>query len=198
MSAQEKWQKVVAAKAADLVGAGDLEPASADLLTPDIRPEALIRALAEAGQWQDAIKVMARALPPREAVWWACVCARQMESLADDESEVAALEAAEKWVYKPNDDNRRAAFDLAQDNPTRSAGTLAGISTGLSGGTIPVPEDEYADVDSRAFAQVVGSAVMVSAIEKKGDELQRRFEWILKVGEDIARGGSGAEDRGQS
>lgn len=194
MSAQGKWEKVVTDKAVDLISADELEPESAQHLTADIRPEELIHALSEARQWPDAIKVMSRALPPREAVWWACVCARQMESLADDEGELAALEAAEKWVYKPNDENRRDAFDLAQENTSKSAGTLAAISTGLSGGTIPVPEDEWVEVDRTAFVKTVDAAAMVAAFEKKGQELHEQFARFLDSGEDIANGGSGSPE----
>jgi len=191
MSVKDNWEKIVSERACDIIDATDLDPASAELLSPEIRPEKLIHELSEAKQWPDAIKVMTRALPAREAVWWACVCARQMETLADNENEMAALEAAEKWVFKPNDENRRAAFQAAEDNTSQSAGNLVALGAGLSGGNIPVPDNQYVEVDSAAFAQTVDAAVMISASEKKGEQLHEQFAQFLKFGEDIACGGNG-------
>jgi len=191
VNATDRWKKVIPERAGDIIDADDLDPASAEFLSPEARPEQLIHDLAEAKQWPDAIKVMTRALPVREALWWACVCARQMETLPGDEAETAALVAAEKWVFKPNDDNRRAAFEVAQDNTSRSAGTLAAFGVALSGGGLPAFEDEYIEVDGAAFAQIVDAAVMVAATEKKGEELHQQFALFLKCGEDIACGGNG-------
>jgi hypothetical protein len=194
MNDKTQWQKVFAEKAGDIIDAGDLEPESAALLKPEDRPEELIRKLSEAKLWPDAIKVMTRSLPSREAIWWACVCARQMDAVAGSEGEAAALEAAEKWVFKPSDDNRRAAFDVAQDNESPSAGSLAAFSVAFSGGNIPSGDDDYVDMDPAAFAQTVDAAVMVSACEKKGQELHEQFARFLRSGEDIACGGNGAID----
>lgn len=194
MNATDNWKKVNPERACEIIEVDDLDPASAALLSPEIRPEQFIHDLAEAKQWPDAIKVMTHALPVREAVWWACICARQMQTLPGDESETAALVAAEKWVFKPDDENRRAAFEKAQDSKSRSAGAMAAFGAALSGGGLPAFEDQYIEVDSTAFAQIVNAAVMVAATEKNGEELHQQFALFLKCGEDIACGGNGQVD----
>lgn len=192
------WKKVTPDNASDVIKAEDLEPESAEFLKSDVRLETLIHHLEEAQLWPDAVKVMIHALPVREALWWACICARQMESLPADREEMAALEAAEKWVYKPNDENRRAAFELAQGNSSQSAGTLVALGVGFSAGNIPVLNDQYLDADISAFQDLVAAAVMLAATEKKGEALHERFALFMACGEDIGCGGHGriGEHRG--
>ena len=54
--------------------------------------------LVAAGRHQDAVKLLAHALPKREAVWWACMCARAIPDAALPPEDAAAIEAAETWV----------------------------------------------------------------------------------------------------
>jgi hypothetical protein len=73
-----------------------------------------VERLAAAGFLLEAAKLTAHALPKREAVWWACMCARH--TVQADASPVLEqlCVAAETWVRKQSDESRRAAFDLAQ------------------------------------------------------------------------------------
>lgn len=187
------WKKVVSEKAADIVGPKLLDAAAMGLLKPEMRPESFIRALADAERWPDAVKVMTRTLPPREAVWWACVCARQMSSLSSEE-DIAALEAAEKWVYKPTEGNREAAFRLVQESTSKSAGMLAASAAAFSAGNLPLEGGHRVDLDAEAFPGVIDAIVMVSATEKEGKEIYAQLKKFLRSGEDIACGGNGQID----
>src|SRR5262245_64568588 len=87
----------------------------AEQLTPLVqkaRPEPAARALARAGQtprqylselmtakhFMDAVRVLAWALPRREALWWACQCVRQVITDKDGPAEQAALQAATRYT----------------------------------------------------------------------------------------------------
>lgn len=186
-----QWKKVTAEKVPDIVDVNDLEADSQALLKPGMRPEVYIHELSAAEKWPDAIKIMSRALPPREAVWWACVCARQMDGFLGEKSELAALEAAEKWVFKPTDENRLAAFKRAQESHPKSAGTMSALAVAFSGPKMLVAEDQFMDVDTALFPQMVDAAVMAAACEKQGKKIIEQFQQFLKSGEDIACGGNG-------
>lgn len=188
---ESQWKKVTSATVPDIIDVTSLDEGSQALLKPGMRPEVYIRVLSAAKKWPDAIKIMSRALPPREAVWWACVCARQMHGFVGDKSEIAALEAAEKWVFKPTDEHRTAAFNLAQNSKSKSAGTLSALAVAFSGAKLPVAEDQTVDMDTAVFPQMVDGAVIVAACEKKGEEMTVQFQQFLKSGEDIACGGNG-------
>lgn len=189
--AEVRWKKVTAETARSLVGPGMLEPESEELLEPEARPETFIHALSEAGQLPDAVKVMTRALPPREAVWWACVCARQMAALANNEVEMAALQAAEGWVYEPSEKNRERAFEVVKENDSNGAGILCALAASFSVGNVPLGHGQHMDLDPAVFPQIVDGVVMASAAEKKGEEIKERLRTYLRSGEDIARGGNG-------
>jgi hypothetical protein len=193
----ECWKKIVAERACDIIDTADLEPDSRDLMDSGMRPETFIEKLSAAGKWMDAVKVMAHALPRREAVWWASVCAEQMNGPGGDADEVAALKAAENWVYEPTDEYRKKAFQLAQNSRTNSLGTLTALAAACSGGNLPLDEDTEVELDAAVFPQIVGGIVIMAATDEieRADEQFKRF---LASGQDIACGGSGKieEDNG--
>lgn len=174
-----------------------LKPESAELLDAEIPPESFIRKLVEKEQLPDAVKVMSRALPAREAVWWACVCAREMESLADDKVEGEALSAAEAWVFEPNDKHRELAFNVVKENDSNGAGIMCALAAAFSAGNAPLGQGQHLDLDPGVFPQIVEGVVMVSATEKKGEEIKDRLRTCLLRGEDIAQGGNGKIEEGE-
>ena len=63
--------------------------------------EALGR-LEQAGLLIEATRLIAHALPAREAVWWACACSRHTApSGANPATETSLRDAAEEWVRRP-------------------------------------------------------------------------------------------------
>ena len=187
----ERWKKVTTEKAAEIIDVEEMDPASLELLKPEMQPEEYIEALYSAGKLADAIMVLVRALPAREAVWWGCVCAGEMELVTKNEGEVLALKAAEKWAYKPTDENRVSAFLQAQKSDTPSAGTLSCMAVVFSGGKLELDENQSVDFDVSKFTGIAGAVVLISASEKKGDEFNEALKQCLLKGKDIARGGSG-------
>lgn len=190
--AEERWKKVTADRARSIVGPGMLEEDSVKLLDENIGPEAFIQALGKAEQWPDAVKVMSRALPARESVWWACVCARQSAALAESEVERTAVEAAEAWVYEPTEKNRELAFEVVKNNDAKGVGSLCALAAAFSAGNAPLGEGQHLDLDPTVFAQLVDGVVMVSATERMGEEIKECLQTFLLSGENIAQGGDGA------
>ena len=93
-------------------------------------------ALIAAGHLPDALRFLAAALPKREAVWWACVCARQGYGAVVPSPAGAALQAAERWVADPSDANRRAAHPAAEAAGVGTPAGAAAIGVFLSGGSL--------------------------------------------------------------
>ena len=187
----ENWKKVSSEKVSDIIDVDLLDSTSLELLKPDMRPEAYIEVLSSAEKWMDAVAVMACALPKREAVWWACLCARLMNGLSENKEEILALKTAEKWVYKPTEKNRKKAFLRAQASDEPSAGTLSCIAVAFSGGKLALSKDQGVDLDASVFAETVGAVVMISASENDGLHINQRLKQFLHNAKDIACGGSG-------
>ncbi len=188
---ENEWKKIVAERACDIIDADCLGSGSRVFLDSESSPETLIIKLSEASKWPDAIRVMASALPRREAVWWACVCSRQTANLTVDEADKMALEAAEKWVFEPSDEGRSEAFRMAQESEAASAGTLAALAVACSESKLTVVEDQQIKMDSSSFAQIVAAAVLIAANEKSGVQIDDQFRMFIRIGEDIAKGGNG-------
>lgn len=88
-----------------LAGAGG--KLSTRLRAPASAPVSVVmQELAEKDALFDMLYLMAVALPGREAVWWACLAARD---LVPQGQTTPSLAAAEAWVFKPDDANREAA-----------------------------------------------------------------------------------------
>src|SRR5574343_43859 len=106
--------KVLIPKAALVCQDIDLEQAARDCLAADPEPVLFLQSLIKQQLYPDAVRFLARALPKREAVWWACLSARSVMGEKPEPSFLHALEAAEAWVYKPTESHRRQASKAAQ------------------------------------------------------------------------------------
>src|SRR5690606_3794420 len=107
-------KKITAQSAAEIAAQFALGDVAKTLLTPTLSPGDFLEALIREAQWPDAVRCVAHALPPRAAVWWACTCARFTLAVDLPPDAVAALQAAEAWVFQPTEENRRAAMQRAE------------------------------------------------------------------------------------
>ena len=140
----------------------------------------------------EAIRYLASALPAREGVWWACVCARRALGTEPWPEDVAALEAAEAWVFKPADDGlRRAAMRAAEATDMQSAASLAAVACFFSGGSV-APEGQPDEPPPVAVCSaMVAGAVLYAGAKGAGERAPERYRMLLDMGLDIASGGSG-------
>src|SRR4051812_35401730 len=90
----------VSEDAAALLTAAPAEPAQ----------RAFVATLVERELFADAVAFLAHALPRREAVWWAWVCARKASGPKPTPQVQGALDATERWIVQPTEDHRRQAM----------------------------------------------------------------------------------------
>lgn len=140
----------------------------------------------------DAIRYLAHALPPREGVWWACLCARRALGAEPWPEDVAALEAAEAWVFKPVDDGlRRATMHAAEATDLQSAASLAAVACFFSGGSISDAGQPDEPPPDGVCPTMVASAVLYAGAKGSEERAPERYRMLLDMGLDIASGGSG-------
>jgi hypothetical protein len=187
----ETWKKLTSEKAAEIIDQEESDAEVLELLQPDMRPEAFMQRLSEAGKWTDAAMFMARCLPKREAVWWACVCAAGTQLLKKHEDEAVAHKVAEKWAFKPNDENRKTAFLQAQKSNTPSIGTMACLAAAFSDGKLELSEEQILEPDPAAFPKIISGIVLIAANDQGSDGFNTMLEQFIQQGIDIACGGSG-------
>jgi hypothetical protein len=158
--------------------AAELEGPALELVDPARGPREFLAALDEAEQHVDAIKFLAHLLPPREAVWWAWMCARGQAG--DDASpEVrGALAATESWISQPTDEHRRAAMAAGEAAVFDTPAGCAALAAFLSGGSLAPPGiTEVAPPRFGTARAVFGSLVLAAVVTEpeKAPERYRRF-----------------------
>src|SRR5512146_610844 len=93
---------------------------------PETQPADYVSLLLQKKLYPDAVRFVAHALPKREGIWWAWMCARRAAGEPAKPEIRAALEATEKWIAQPNEEHRRAAMAAAEkaqfDTPAGCAG----------------------------------------------------------------------------
>lgn len=174
---KEPAARLLAAKATKLQTQLDA-PASASV-------EAVLAELAEKRAWVDLMRLLSVALPDREAVWWACIAARDIVG----EDATPCLKAAEAWVFDPSEANRekvQMALDVADmDDDTALAATAALYAPGNMGpGEMAEHPAPPAAVSACAFA------MNMTTIGDMEDPLGH-LQWLIDRAVDIARGGNG-------
>jgi hypothetical protein len=170
----------------------ELNGAAAGVLAGSTSAAVALLRLEEAGLCNDAARLAAHALPKREAVWWACMCARAIPDAALPPADLAALVAAEAWVRKPGDDAvRRAAWAAAQATAFSSPEAWAAVAAFWSGGSM-APEGQPAVPPADHLTGVaVGGAVVLAAVRGKPERADARLRTFLASARDIADGGAG-------
>src|SRR5438876_187008 len=127
--------KVTAKTAAESCKHFALSDEGKKVLRDNMTPAQALDALVAAKQYVDAVRLLAFGLPKREAVWWACQCARQAVA-APPPKVAAALASAEKWVKDPTDENRRANQTAAEAAELATPAGCAAMAAFMSGGSI--------------------------------------------------------------
>jgi hypothetical protein len=170
----------------------ELDTEAAALVGDAADAEAAIARLEAGGKLIEACRVAAHALPKREAVWWACMCARgappdPQQTTAD----LAALEAAETWVRRPDEPNRRAAMAAAEAAKYRSTEAWAAVGAFWSGGSMS-PEGQPAVPPAEHLTGVaIAGAIVLAAVRHEVNTHAARLGRFLASARDIGFGGAG-------
>lgn len=169
----------------DLDGDGQAAIAGAD--SAGLAAERLIAA----GRLQDAVKVVAHALPKREAVWWSCMCARAVPDAALPDADRAAIEAAEGWVRRPDEPARRAAAAAAEKTAFATPEAWTAMGAFWSGGSMS-PEGQPVVLPAEHLTgTAVAGAVMLAGVRHQPERHKERLTRFLASARDIAAGGAG-------
>lgn len=172
---------IVGPSAQDLASALTLSRSARGQLNSDLRPGAYLKLLLKDRRWSDAIRFLAHALPPRHAVWWACLCVEHAVGERAAGPEFAALWAATRWVVNPSPDRAQAAGKAAQALPSSSpahALTKAAEAGGDAPDTSPVPGKP------NPAGRFAAAAVLLAAAEQPQD-LVHLYRQFLYIGLDV-------------
>lgn len=161
------------------------------LINCDNAIEALGR-LEQAGLLIEATRLIAHALPAREAVWWACACSRHTAACGDQpDVETRLREAAEEWVRKPSDEHRRTAMKEAEAAGFGSAEAWAAVGAFWSGDSMAPPEAPKVPPQPHFTGLAVAGSIALAAARGPATRRDARLQRFLSSARDIAAGGAG-------
>lgn len=185
-------KKVEAEQAKDITNLFEFIDEFQPVLDDEKPPADFLQSLVDNEHYMDAVTFLAHALKPREAVWWACVCARHHFDDADEKFQ-EALKAAEAWVYDPTEENRRNCEKLAEAGDYSGAACWASAGAFWSGGSITPQGDPEMEVLPYIYAHAVAGSIISSAGYGQPDEdvVNERFKEYIQHGTNIADGGNG-------
>lgn len=153
--------------------------------------EALDR-LEQAGLLDEAVRLVAHALPPREAVWWACACTlHTSQSGAEPQSQAVIRSAAEAWVRQPTDELRRTAMKEAEKSGFQCAEAWAAVGAFWSGDSMAPPDTPKVPPQPHFTGLAIAGAVALAAVRGDARHRQKRLRNFLVSAHDIAMGGVG-------
>lgn len=192
------FKKIVHQQAREICVDIDLEPPAMALLEQQssMSPQDFLMSLVAQNFFIDAIKFLSRALPKREATWWACLCARV--TVCDDTPEQAlkALELAEQWVYQPTEDHRRRAFEAAESAGFNHPASWSAMAAFWSGGSMGPPNAPPVPPADNLTGKATAGAIQLAGVFDKPELASQKYQHFLQCGIDIACGGNGRIETG--
>lgn len=172
---------------ADVCAVADLgEDAKALLSGGALAPVPFIAVLMERGLHADAVRFLAHALPRREAVWWAWVCARKASGAEPAPAIKAALEATERWIVQPTEENRRQALHFGEAADFGTPAGCAALAAFMSAGSLAPPDAPPVPPGEFMTAKAVSGSVTLAAVTTQPERAEEKFNEFVKIGLEVA------------
>ncbi len=151
-------------------------------------PIEFLRGLVTTGKIDDAVTFCSYLLPRREAVWWACGCARASSGhIAEDRA--AGLLAAEAWVKEPDDERRQAALEIGTRGHCDDPLTWVALAAGWAGGFLVSGPHHSIPMPQYMTARATRTAILISALSVKWDQRPAYLQACVADGTRLAENG---------
>jgi hypothetical protein len=169
-----------------LAARAQLSDEALGLMQPAMTPAAYLDALELHQHYADACRLVAHWLPPREALWWGCLCCWYVQRPELAEKSAAALQAVVHAVQEPNVRHRQEAgkaADVAGDDTPAGCLARAVSYSDLGGPSDPPPPPSLS-------AQTVVAAILLAAAANSSHPKKETFHRFLRFGRELSRGQS--------
>jgi len=150
-------------------------------------PLTFLQSLVEKESWDKAVSFCAYLLPRREAVWWGCQSLRRVKAQFPP-AELAALDAAEAWVREPEENFRRAALAVGNQNDGALPAVWMALAAGWSGGSILPPEYSAVQAPPHQTARAVRTGILIAMSQLPAAEIPRLIRPCIESGIELASG----------
>jgi hypothetical protein len=188
---QPKPSKISGVKLEDILPYCKMAPEAKALIEDVPDAQGAIDILTKNEYLLEATRLYAQALPNRESVWWACMCAYHTAPEDMDEKDRKPRDLAEAWVRSQKDDVRRAAMAAAKAIDMKGPEAWCAASAFYSGESIN-PVEFPANKPAPHLSGIgVASAVLLASLRGDPTRQKGRLARFLESAQDISGGGSG-------
>lgn len=184
-------RKLYAADLDRVLAVSQLKPRAMALIADCRTVPGALASLEDGGMPRQAVRLLAHALPQREAVWWACMCARHTAPANLAETDRLALEGAEAWVRQPSDEAKQAAAMRAEAAAAKSPEVWAAIAVAWSGAATAPPDPRRQSPSRKLPGTAVVGSIILASLRRTRAASQARLQRFLQSGRGIASGGGG-------
>jgi hypothetical protein len=139
----------------------------------------LVELLANHDKFVEALKVAAHALTKRSAVEWACRCVRAALGDQLGPQDEACLTAAEAWVQKPEEQERRQAQAAAEAAGHKTPASWAATAAFWSSGSMGPPTAPVVPPGAHLTAHAASGAVMLAAVARYPEKAIEKYRQFL-------------------
>jgi hypothetical protein len=167
---------------AQVCDAAELGEEALALRAPGQAPRAYAEALIAAESYADAVRLLAHALPRREAVWWAWVCAKRAAGETPPPEVGALLEATRIWIAEPTDAHRRGVFAQAEAVGFDTPAGCAGLAAFFSGNSLAPPDRDPVPPGEFMAAKAITGSVVLAAVLTEPERAAEKFREYLEQG----------------
>lgn len=181
-------ERTAATTAAEICARFPLGDEAKQRLDAGMTPRQFLERLIEGRHDTDAVRFLAHALPKREAVWWACLCARRVAGADPAPAVEEALQAAERWAADPSEENRRAALPRAEAAGWGTPAGCAAAASFWSGGSLSPPDLPAVPPGDDLTAQGVAGAVLLATVATDPARAPENLRAFLALGSAVADG----------
>ena len=172
--------------AADYCEELELSDEACQLCTDDPKPGEFLDLLTQKELYTDAVLLLAYLLPKPLAIKWGCGCVKGVQPATVAAPQSAAIEAVEKWITEPTEENRRAAEAAAEAGKQQGAACWMALGVFWSGGSIaPADLPEVPPAETLA-ARGVAAALMIAATGDRAFPPGDRYRGFLEQGISVA------------
>lgn len=155
----------------------------------DKLPLDYVQQLIESDNVMTALTFTALAFPKRDAVWWGCLTLRGMG--ASDPLTAEGLRLAEAWCRHPEEEERRAAGEFAQENYFEGAGPWISFAAFTTSGSMAPAGLQAVPPSAEVCGKSVAMAIMLATEDEDAFRMIENQKCAIASATDFANDGDG-------
>lgn len=156
------------------------------LLNDQLTAEQYVQVLIQNKQYVDAVRVLAYALPTRQAIVWARLCAGYYSDANPSNASLKALDAVDQWLSESDDDKRRATMDAAKGAGFDTPAGSAALAVFFSGGSLGPPDVPIIPPQDYLTPNSVCGTVLLATLLHESEKSEEKYRVFLAEGLKIA------------